>query len=104
MTTSSRIGLSIAKNHPAFAGHFPGMPVVPGVVLLDEALHAIGEQLGIELSACEIRSLKFLSPLVPGEPAFVLHEMTDSGTIRFEIVSGERKVASGMLRPATRAK
>jgi 3-hydroxymyristoyl/3-hydroxydecanoyl-(acyl carrier protein) dehydratase len=104
MTTNGRIDLVIAKDHPAFAGHFPGMPVVPGVVLLDEALHAIGKELGIELAACEIRSLKFLSPLSPGEPACVLHETTDSGSIRFEIVSDERKIASGMLRQAASGK
>ncbi len=30
--------LEISADHPAFAGHFPNFPVLPGAVLLDEAL------------------------------------------------------------------
>lgn len=96
---TARIDLAIPAEHPAFAGHFPGMPVVPGVVLLDEALHAIGRSLGIDLSACAIPSVKFLSPVRPGEPVCVCYEKSPAGGIRFELLSGSRKVASGALRP-----
>ncbi|HYD33255.1 MAG TPA: hypothetical protein VEA39_01690, partial [Methylophilaceae bacterium] len=91
--------LRIPGDHPAFAGHFPGRPIVPGVVLLDEALHVIASATGITLSACLINSVKFLSPLKPGEAAMILHEVVDNGTIRFEIVSGSRKIAAGSLTP-----
>ena len=30
----------IAKDHPALAGHFPGNPIVPGVLILDEVMRA----------------------------------------------------------------
>ena len=31
----------IESDHPALPGHFPGRPVVPGVVVLDRVLAAI---------------------------------------------------------------
>ena len=88
--------LEIAPDHPALAGHFPGMPVVPGVVLLDHALQAIGTALGADLSACRIASVKFLSPVLPQQPVEVLHDGGD-GAIRFTLMHGERKVASGVI-------
>jgi 3-hydroxymyristoyl/3-hydroxydecanoyl-(acyl carrier protein) dehydratase len=36
----------IEPDHPALDGHFPGRPVVPGVVLLDEALAAVAREAG----------------------------------------------------------
>lgn len=89
--------LSVSPEHPALAGHFPGMPVVPGVVLLDEALQLIGAALGADLSACRIASVKFLSPVLPGQALAVLHEGGDGGAIRFTLMHGERKVASGVI-------
>lgn len=89
--------ITIASDHPALAGHFPGMPVVPGVVLLDEALHAIGVALGADLSACRIASVKFLSPVLPGQALEILHDSVDGAAIRFTLMHGERKVASGVV-------
>ena len=100
--STRRSDLAIAPDHPAFAGHFPGMPIVPGVVLLDQALHAIGAQAGMDLDRCEIVAVKFLSPLLPGEPACVCYGLqAGTGanmTLRFDIMSNERKLASGTLR------
>ena len=88
----------IASDHPALAGHFPGMPVVPGVMLLDAALHAIGQDMGADLSACRISSVKFLSPALPGQAIDVLHEVAGTGAIRFTLMHGERKLASGVVQ------
>jgi 3-hydroxyacyl-[acyl-carrier-protein] dehydratase len=88
---------TIAPGHPALAGHFPGMPVVPGVVLLDEALHILGAALGADLSACRIASVKFLSPVLPGQAIEVAQDGGDGAAIRFTLKHGERKVASGVV-------
>ena len=87
----------VPVDHPAFAGHFPGTPTLPGVVLLDTALHAIAIATGVARDMCEISSVKFLSPVSPGEALIIQHTILASGTIRFDIVAGSRKIASGSI-------
>lgn len=88
---------TVPPDHPAFAGHFPGTPILPGVVLLDTALQAIANASGIALEGCEISSVKFLSPANPGDELVIRHVILASGTIRFDIVAGMRKIASGSI-------
>ena len=88
---------TIAPDHPALAGHFPGNPILPGVLLLDAALHAIAQATGIALDRCEISSVKFLSPARPGDELLIQHTVLASGAIRFDIVAGARKIVSGSI-------
>jgi len=88
---------TIPLDHPALPGHFPGHPIVPGVVLLDHALHMIGTALGRSFDACKISSAKFLSPAAPGGRLDLAFETAASGVIRFTIRAGDREVASGVL-------
>ena len=101
---SGQAQLIIAVDHPAFTGHFPGNPIVPGVVLLDEALHAIGELTGRDNSSIHISAVKFLSPVSPGEPVVVHYQMPDADAtvlkIRFDLMCGARKVATGSIQVA----
>ncbi|MDO8771882.1 MAG: hypothetical protein Q7K57_24845 [Burkholderiaceae bacterium] len=101
MTTP--ITLHIPKDHPAFAGHFPGSPIVPGVVLLDEALHAIASARGLSLDTCYLSSVKFSSPLTPGVAVLLTYEAQSNNSFHFEIVAETRKIASGsvMISQAT---
>jgi len=94
---------TVPLDHPSFAGHFPGTPILPGVVLLDIVLHAIAAATGIALDICEIRSVKFLSPAKPGDELVIQHVISASGTIHFDIVAGTRKIASGSITPGSPA-
>lgn len=87
----------VPADHPAFTGHFPGNPILPGVVLLDMALHAMADAVGIGLGACEIGSVKFLGPAKPGDTLEIRHDFPAGGIIRFDIVAGTRKIASGNI-------
>jgi 3-hydroxymyristoyl/3-hydroxydecanoyl-(acyl carrier protein) dehydratase len=89
--------LRIAFDHAAYAGHFPGFPILPGAVLLDEALHEIGRSRGIDLTQWRIASAKFLEPVRPGDELTIEHSAPNDATIRFVIRAANRAVASGML-------
>ena len=94
------LALPIAADHPAFAGHFPGAPIVPGVVLLDEAVRAIELADGGEPRCWRIASVKFLRPVRPGEALALEQEQLASGSLRFTILSAGQAVATGALSPA----
>lgn len=93
--------LPIAADHPAFDGHFPGAPVLPGVVLLDASLRAIELADGHAPRCWRVGSVKFLRAVAPGEaPALTLEQQRlASGTIRFTILSAGQAVATGALSP-----
>jgi len=93
--TEVAIALAIPADHPAYAGHFPGRPILPGVVLLDEALHVVAERQGLDAATAQIRSAKFLSPVQPGEPLVLHYSEAPKGGFRFEIRAPDRGVASG---------
>lgn len=92
-----QISLKIPVNHPAFAGHFPGTPIVPGVVLLDEVIHAISMETDLTETAWYISSVKFLSPLKPNEAVVIEHEQLVSGSLKFEVLEGDRQIVIGSL-------
>ncbi|KAG8149580.1 AMP-binding protein [Burkholderia catarinensis] len=96
-TPAPVLAFTIPADHPALPGHFPGHPVVPGVVLLDHAIHAIGAALNRPLHAWRLGSAKFLSPVAPGEPLDLAFDAAASGAIRFTLRAGPREVATGVL-------
>jgi len=63
----------VDPTHPSLPGHFPGRPVVPGVVLLDRVLDAVEAAHG-PLPALRLPQVKFVQPLLPGERATVVLE------------------------------
>ncbi len=99
MRTESQ--LHIAPDHPAFAGHFPASPIVPGVVLLDAVVHA-AQQLLQQAGPCEIGSAKFLSPMRPGETVTIGLERSGPQQLRFDLAVDGRRVATGtVVMPCT---
>lgn len=97
---SGNLPLHIPAGHPAFAGHFPGRPITPGVVLLDLALSALARLTGQPLAGIKLNQGKFLSPVAPDTTLQLCYELTASQA-RFTLLDGERKVASGVVEWAT---
>jgi 3-hydroxymyristoyl/3-hydroxydecanoyl-(acyl carrier protein) dehydratase len=86
------VPLAIAGDHPAYAGHFPGRPVLPGVVLLDHAVLAIEEACPLRLSG--VLLAKFYHPVSPGQ-ALRLEFRQDPSSVAFAIFHQQSKVADG---------
>lgn len=86
--------LRMASDHPCLAGHFPGRPLVPAVVILQQAVAELARALPGR-RVVGIPQAKFLSPLEPGEAAQLSLEWTDGGAIKFACCAGERRIATG---------
>ena len=93
--------LRIDAAHPALPGHFPGQPLVPAVILLEQvalALRAWRQQ-----RLARVLEAKFVAPLLPDETAQLqLTELVASGPrIRFEIRRDGNLLARGVVEGAT---
>lgn len=86
----------IPASHPALPGHFPGNPVIPGVVLLDEVISAIGHCLP-DTPVVGFQSVKFLNPVGPDTRFSVALERLDAGRIRFSSHHGQTLLNAGIV-------
>lgn len=89
----------VAPDHPVFAGHFPGRPIVPGVVLLDRGILFAEQLLGPASRRWQVAQAKFYSPAGPGQMLSFKLQVKPSGAIAFSVHHVDRQVAAGSLVP-----
>lgn len=102
------IGLkNVTVNEPFFQGHFPGAPIMPGVLIL-EALAQTGgvlvhqkgyvKKIAVLLN---VTGAKFRKPVVPGDALFLhakgLHVSGNGGKIRAKAMIGQTIAAEAEL-------
>lgn len=99
MSGTFHISLRIDAAHPALAGHFPGHPVVPGVVLLERVAAACKAWRDVRIAKLDA---KFLRPLQPCEDATI--ELRGEGArIRFSVTGANGSaLARGTLETSSR--
>jgi 3-hydroxyacyl-[acyl-carrier-protein] dehydratase len=89
MSSPFSLRFEIADEHPCLPGHFPGNPVVPGVVVLDRVFAAIEAQAGLVPARVRMPQVKFLQPLLPRQAARVELEAVpgaDTPRWRFKVL------------------
>lgn len=89
--------LRIAANHPSLPGHFPGQPIVPGVVLLDCVLQATERWLQRPVRIVALSNAKFTAPLAPEQSA-ELQLQLDAQELRFSVSHAGTAIAQGSFR------
>jgi 3-hydroxyacyl-[acyl-carrier-protein] dehydratase len=89
--------LSVAADHPAYPDHFPGMPILPGAVLLDEALRLIELELALDLTQWQLTAAKFLEPVRPGDALTLEHTSDSDGIVRFAVRVSDKPALAGTL-------
>ena len=87
----------IAAEHPALPGHFPGQPLVPGVVLLEQVAQALRAWRGERL--VRVLEAKFVAPLLPDQTASLqlLQGNTEHARIQFRIQRDGMLLARGTV-------
>ncbi|TDK38696.1 beta-hydroxyacyl-ACP dehydratase [Rhizobium deserti] len=101
----------VPSNSPVFEGHFPGMPLVPGVLLIETMAQASGFMV---LAASNFAAMPFLMSVDGAkmrtfvEPdavldieAFLEHEGSGYAVTRAKITSGGKKVCDAQLKLRT---
>jgi 3-hydroxyacyl-[acyl-carrier-protein] dehydratase len=91
---------SVPHDHPCLPGHFPGRPLVPGVLLLEQVLQAAIAAGCPAAGALSLPQVKFLHPLLPGQVAEVVLEGA-APRWRFEVRSAGQVLVRGELQVAT---
>lgn len=87
----------ISQDHPSLAGHFPGHPIVPGVVLLNEVLETLRRGSAASLVIKGLPVVKFSSPLKPGEVVTIQVDEDTVSLATFSCQVDGRIVASGTI-------
>ena len=101
----------VPAKSPVFEGHFPGMPLVPGVLLIETMAQASGM---LVLAATDFAAMRFLLSVDVAkmrsfvEPeavldieAFLEHEGSGYAVTKAKITSGGKKVCDAQLKLRT---
>jgi 3-hydroxyacyl-[acyl-carrier-protein] dehydratase len=79
------VPLAIAPDHPVFAGHFPGHPIVPGALLLDEAVLCLARSEGLDVGLVDVSVAKFQRPVQPGDALSLHYRLSGPGRYALEV-------------------
>lgn len=79
------LSFSIPQNHPSFPGHFPGNPIVPGVLLLERVMAHAQSQASESLEHFALLNVKFLAPVAPGDKLNLTLAESNANSLTFAV-------------------
>lgn len=88
---------TIAATHASLSGHFPGNPVVPGTVILDEVIRCM-KQSQPDTVVEGFPSVKFVSTLKPDELVLLSIKKKNESTYSFTCKHQDQLLVNGQLR------
>jgi 3-hydroxyacyl-[acyl-carrier-protein] dehydratase len=104
--------IDIPEAHPCYAGHFPGQPILPGVLLLERVMAFAQSQLGSQLKNFSLVNVKFLAPVLPGarlsvnfiathptEHKFTVQLLDEGGAVDILACSGQLRMLADKVAP-----
>lgn len=83
--SSLKASIKINPEHSLYQGHFPGLPVTPGVVQLQIIKEILESQFQSKLKMAQMRSCKFLQIINPLETSFLQIELRFAKTEVLEV-------------------
>ena len=95
MPAVSRV--TISADHPSLPGHFPGQPIVPGVLLLDAVLQAAAAAAPERGAPARLVRAKFPAPVAPGAAVEITLATRAGDRLGFTCRCGETVVLFGEL-------
>lgn len=95
-TAPASATFTIPAEHAALPGHFPGNPIVPGVVILEHVLGVVGSMRACNTGSLRILTAKFLVPLLPDECARIVVQ-EDGNRYRFAVYRDDLAIATGLI-------
>lgn len=98
---------NVTVNEPFFQGHFPGVPIMPGVLILEALAQAGGilvHQKGYDQKIAvllNVTNAKFRRPVTPGDVLYLcvkgVHISGNGGKIQAKAMIGEQLAAEAEL-------
>lgn len=95
VAVDNKYAVDIAADHPATDGHFPGHPLIPGVVILEYVRVAM-QEMNSSLTLRRFGRVKFSQPLLPGNRLNISIAPKGNDVYRFTCTDAASKtIASG---------
>lgn len=88
--------ITLPQGAAVFEGHFPDLPILPGVVQFDIAMHACADWHPLT-SFRRIDKLKFKEPVIPGDCVTLTLDNLGQGRVQFHYQLQDRPLSSGVI-------